>query len=38
MRLMMVSCGMAVKRMGILGECEEDEGTDRADGDTDTDW
>jgi len=30
---MMICCGMAVKRMGMLGsECEEGEGTDCEDG------
>ena len=33
----MICCGMAVRRMGMLGlECEEDEGTDCEDGDSDT--
>jgi hypothetical protein len=37
--MMMMCCGMAVKRMGILrSECEEDEGTDCVDGDSDTCW
>jgi hypothetical protein len=30
--------GMAVKRMRMLGECEEDEGTEAEDGDSDNDW
>jgi hypothetical protein len=38
MRLMMICCGMAVKKVGMLGESEEDEGTDCEDGDSDTDW
>jgi hypothetical protein len=39
MRLKVICCGMAVKRMGMLGvECEEDEGTDCEDGDSGTDW
>jgi hypothetical protein len=29
---------MVVKRMGMLGECKEDEGTDCEDGDSDNDW
>ena len=34
MRAMTVCCGMAVKRMGMLGvQCEEAEGTDCEDGD-----
>jgi len=37
MRLVMICCGMAMKRMGMLG-CEEDEGTNCEDGDSDTDW
>ena len=38
--MMMILCGMAVKRMGILrgSECEEDEGNDCEDGNSDTDW
>jgi hypothetical protein len=37
--LMMVCCGMTVKMMGILVvECEEDDGTDCENGDSDTDW
>jgi hypothetical protein len=36
---MMICCGMAVKRVGMLGgECEEDEGTDCEDGDSNSDW
>ena len=37
---MMICCGMAVKSMRMLvrSECEEDEGTDCEDGDSDTDW
>ena len=37
---MLVCCGMAVKRMGMSGgrECEEGEGTECEDGDNDTDW
>ena len=39
MRLMMICCGMAVKRLGMLdSECETDEGTDCEGGDSDTDW
>ena len=34
----MICCGMAVKRMGVLGVCEEEEGTDCEDGGNDTDW
>ena len=36
----MTCCGMAVKRMGMLGlsVCEEDEGTDCEDGGSGTDW
>ena len=36
---LMICCGMAVKRVGMVGvsECEEDEGTDCEDGDGDTD-
>jgi hypothetical protein len=33
---MMICCGMTAKRMGMLGECEEDDGTDSEDGDSDT--
>jgi hypothetical protein len=29
---------MAMKSMGMLGVCEEDEGTDCEDGDSDMDW
>jgi hypothetical protein len=36
MGLMMICCGMAVKRM--MGDVEEDEGTDCEGGDSDTDW
>jgi hypothetical protein len=33
------SCGMAVKRKGMLGvKCQEDEDTDCEDGDSDPDW
>ena len=39
---MVIFCGMAVKRVGMVGvsecECEEDEGTDCEDGDVDIDW
>ena len=39
MGLMLICCGMAVKRMGNgRSECEEDEGTDCEDGDSDTEW
>ena len=39
MGLLMISCGMAVKRMGMLrGVCEEGEGSDCENGDGDTDW
>ena len=39
MGLMMICCGMAVKRLGMLGVmCEEVEGTDCEDGDNDDDW
>jgi len=35
----MICCGMAVQRMGMLGgECEEDEGTENEDGNSDIDW
>ena len=38
MRLMVICCGKAVKRMGMSGsECEEDEGTDCENGDSHTD-
>jgi hypothetical protein len=38
-RPMMICCGMAVKRMGMLGrECVENEGMDCEYGDSDTDW
>ena len=30
-------CGTTVKRMGMLGVCDGDEGTDCEDGDNDTD-
>jgi hypothetical protein len=30
--------GMTVKRLGMSGLSEEDEGTDCADGDSDNDW
>ena len=34
----MICCGMAVKRVGnVSSECEEGEGTDCEDGDSDTD-
>jgi len=32
-----ICCGMAVKRMGMLGVCKEDEGTNCEHGDSDTD-
>jgi hypothetical protein len=36
---MMICCGMAVKRIGMLkSECEEDEGNDCEDGGSNTDW
>ena len=39
MGLMMISCGMAVKRMGMLrSEGEEDVRTDYVDGDSDSNW
>ena len=40
MGLILIYYGMAVKRMGgnVRSECEEDEGTDYEDGDSDTDW
>jgi hypothetical protein len=38
MGLMMMCCGMAVKRVGKLGESKGDEGTDCEDGDSDSDW
>jgi len=39
MGLMMICCGMAVKRIGnVRSECEEDEGTYCEDGDSDNDW
>ena len=39
MELMMICCGMAVKRMGMLGVmCEKGEGTDYEDGDNYDDW
>ena len=34
----MICCGMELKRMGMLGVSEGDEGTDHEDGDSDTDW
>ena len=35
----MACCGTAVKRMGMLGAvCEEHEGTDCEDGESDIDW
>ena len=35
----MLCCGMAVKEDGyVRSECEEGEGTDCEDGDSDTDW
>ena len=38
-RWMMILCRMRVKRMGdIRSECEEDEGNDCEDGNSDTDW
>ena len=37
MGLMMICCGMAVKRVGCQ-ECEEDEGTDCEDEDSDNEW
>jgi hypothetical protein len=39
MGLMTICCGMAVKRMGMSKSyCQEDEGIDCEDGDSDTDW
>jgi hypothetical protein len=39
MGMMMMCCGMAVKRLGnIRSEYEEDEGTYYEEGDSDTDW
>jgi hypothetical protein len=39
MGLVMICCGMAVKRIGMLrSERVEDEGTDCDDGYSDTDW
>jgi hypothetical protein len=39
MGLMMISCGMTVKWMGMLGsDCKEEEATDCEDSDSDTDW
>jgi hypothetical protein len=38
MGLMIICCGMEVRRMGMLGVSEEEEGTDCEDGDRDTDW
>jgi hypothetical protein len=40
MGLILIYYRMAVKRMGgnVRSECEEDEGTDYEDGDSDTDW
>jgi hypothetical protein len=41
MGLILICYGMTVKRMGggnVRSECEEDEGTDYEDGDSDTDW
>jgi hypothetical protein len=38
MGLMMMCCGMTVKRMEMLDVSEEEEGTDCEDGDSDTDW
>jgi hypothetical protein len=40
MGLKTICSGMTVKRMRIFGgsECEEDEGTDCEDGDSDSDW
>jgi hypothetical protein len=35
---LMINCGMAVKRMEMLGECDKDKGTDCEDADSDTDW
>jgi len=37
-RMMMICCGKAVKRVGVRTECEEDESTNCEDGDSDTDW
>ena len=35
----MICCGVAVKEDGnVSSECEEGEGTDCEDGDSDTDW
>ena len=34
----MICFGTAVKTIGMLGQCEEDEGTQCEDGDSDTDW
>jgi hypothetical protein len=37
--MMMISCGMTVKWMGMLGsECEEEEGTEYEDGESDINW
>jgi hypothetical protein len=39
MELMMICCGMAVKRIeNVRSECEEDEGTDSEDGESVSDW
>ena len=39
MGLMMICCGMTVKRMGMLGVmCEEGEGTDYEDANNYDDW
>ena len=39
MELMMIGCGMALKEDGnVRSECEEDEGTDCEDGDSNSDW
>ena len=35
---MMIHCGMAVMRMGMLEVREDDESTNCEDGDSDTDW
>jgi hypothetical protein len=37
MRLI-ICCGMAVKRMGMIGVSEEDRGTDCEGGDSNMDW
>jgi hypothetical protein len=33
-----ICCQMAVKRRGMLGACEKQEGTDCEDGGSNTDW